>query len=38
VTVRFVTDEHIARALIVGIRREFEETDIGLSPTVVPGS
>jgi predicted nuclease of predicted toxin-antitoxin system len=28
VTVRFVTDEHIARALIVGLRREFEEIDI----------
>lgn len=27
-TVRFVTDEHIARALIVGLRREFEEIDI----------
>lgn len=28
VTVRFVTDEHIARTLIVGLRREFEEIDI----------
>ena len=27
-TVRFVTDEHIARALVVGLRREFEEVDI----------
>jgi hypothetical protein len=27
-TVRFVADEHIARALIVGLRRAFEEIDI----------
>jgi hypothetical protein len=28
VTIRFVTDEHIARALIVGLRRELEDIDI----------
>lgn len=27
-TVAFVTDEHIARALIIGLRRKFEEIDV----------
>lgn len=27
-TVRFVTDEHIARAVVTGLQREFEDIDV----------